>query len=469
MFGSDILEVAVGLVFVYLMTSLIATAAREALEGWLKDRGRSLEQGLIELFGHDVKNPALPEAPSADATAEQIKLATQTLLERFYKHPLIFSLFRGDYHPPEQREIGKTLPGGVAPTPEQRKQAALAKKTAGKLPSYIPSANFADALLEVAESYLRPETGGAPLSFDRLSAAAWAVPNPPVRRMLLLALNTAKGDMDQVRQYLQNWYDGTMDRISGWYRRYTQIIVFCVGLFLCAVLNINTVVIAHALHESTALRSAVSQIAQQCIATNGCGAAAGPATSSAAATNSGASAIAGAATSQPAAPATSPPAQGTPSPSLQDTENALRVPYVQLQALGLPIGWGGPVRTLMWNRLHPDGASGHFDWLGVLELLVGWLMTAFAIMLGAPFWFDVLNNIMVIRSTVKPTEKSPDESSKDLKTPADAGAARTPPLADHANTPPGAPAPLLSDANAGAAEIAKIDPADRPREEEVPA
>ena len=34
-------------------------------------------------------------------------------------------------------------------------------------------------------------------------------------------------------------------------------------------------------------------------------------------------------------------------------------------------------------------------------------------MLGAPFWFDVLNKFMVIRATVKPREKSPDEASED--------------------------------------------------------
>jgi hypothetical protein len=36
-----------------------------------------------------------------------------------------------------------------------------------------------------------------------------------------------------------------------------------------------------------------------------------------------------------------------------------------------------------------------------------------AVMLGAPFWFDVLNRIMIIRSTVKPHEKSPEEPSQD--------------------------------------------------------
>jgi hypothetical protein len=34
-------------------------------------------------------------------------------------------------------------------------------------------------------------------------------------------------------------------------------------------------------------------------------------------------------------------------------------------------------------------------------------------MLGAPFWFDVLNKFMVIRSTVKPHEKSGEAASED--------------------------------------------------------
>ena len=44
-------------------------------------------------------------------------------------------------------------------------------------------------------------------------------------------------------------------------------------------------------------------------------------------------------------------------------------------------------------------------------------MTAFAATLGAPFWFDVLNKVMVIRSTVKPHEKSPEEASEDRQFP----------------------------------------------------
>jgi len=44
---------------------------------------------------------------------------------------------------------------------------------------------------------------------------------------------------------------------------------------------------------------------------------------------------------------------------------------------------------------------------------LGWLITALAVSLGAPFWFDTLNRVMVIRSTVKPHEKSREQESKD--------------------------------------------------------
>jgi hypothetical protein len=40
-------------------------------------------------------------------------------------------------------------------------------------------------------------------------------------------------------------------------------------------------------------------------------------------------------------------------------------------------------------------------------------MTGLAVSLGAPFWFDLLNKFIVVRSTVKPTEKSGPEKAKE--------------------------------------------------------
>jgi hypothetical protein len=107
----------------------------------------------------------------------------------------------------------------------------------------------------------------------------------------------------------------------------------------------------------------------------------------------------------------------------------------RLDALELPIGW-------------PDREFAR-DWY---MRVIGWLITGFAISFGAPFWFDLLNKMMVIRSTVKPHEKSPEESSEDRQTGKD-----RPPVAIVAAPPTvvaGAPAaPLTTAHGAGGATI----------------
>ena len=83
-----------------------------------------------------------------------------------------------------------------------------------------------------------------------------------------------------------------------------------------------------------------------------------------------------------------------------------------MQKVGLPIGWvqGGNDIRREWpgNNWTSDGG-----WLSQIGWhWMGWLITALALSLGAPFWFDLLNKFIVVRSTVKPKEKSQDEPSK---------------------------------------------------------
>ena len=77
----------------------------------------------------------------------------------------------------------------------------------------------------------------------------------------------------------------------------------------------------------------------------------------------------------------------------------------QLSELQLTIGWP-PTNSSGDPRAFPRDSSVWFR-------IFGWFFTAAALSLGAPFWFDLLNKFMVVRSTVKPKEKSQDEASKD--------------------------------------------------------
>src|SRR5206468_2357570 len=81
-----------------------------------------------------------------------------------------------------------------------------------------------------------------------------------------------------------------------------------------------------------------------------------------------------------------------------------------IDSLSLPIGWSRPLRESL--RAGPVAADGAVL-IDLVLAFVGWFATALALSLGAPFWFDLLNKFMVIRSTVKPHEKSPEESSED--------------------------------------------------------
>ena len=82
--------------------------------------------------------------------------------------------------------------------------------------------------------------------------------------------------------------------------------------------------------------------------------------------------------------------------------------------VGLPIGWSDASLRKLSEGL-PKAASpsdkSHSRVIfqrgvEIAALIMGYLATALAMTLGAPFWFDVLSRIMVIRSTIKPKPQS---------------------------------------------------------------
>jgi hypothetical protein len=107
--------------------------------------------------------------------------------------------------------------------------------------------------------------------------------------------------------------------------------------------------------------------------------------------------------------------------------------YPQLDSMDLAVGWGSGWDGPHWPQTEEPFAQkmgtvakALFDdpWRYVVTPIFGWLATAFAVALGAPFWFDLMNKVMVIRSTVKPHEKSPEEASEDRQRPAPAAPLR---------------------------------------------
>ncbi|HVQ07129.1 MAG TPA: hypothetical protein VMS43_01705 [Allosphingosinicella sp.] len=324
MFGSDILDIAVGLVLVYLLLSLIMTAVQESVSTILKSRSGNLTRAMTELLQGD-----------------------QELVKEFYDHPLIYALHRGQRLP-----ALAASDGDAAAAAARAADAAAAPPASATHPSYIPRETFAAVMIDLAEKKRLND----PLqqAYDRLDALA----GPDVRRL---------------RRELEGWYDGAMDRAAGWYKRHTQIWLFVMGLVVSVLLNVNSVTLAQHLAVNPQAREYANRLAEQMAR-------------------------------QPAVP---------------DAAQANRF-TAQLDEVRLPVGWNQASLNRIASIFPADpGADGN-RWLyylalvgAVLSLLGGYLITALAIMLGSPFWFDLLNRVMVIRSTVKPREKSPDEPSQD--------------------------------------------------------
>ncbi|HSL70516.1 MAG TPA: hypothetical protein VK864_09755, partial [Longimicrobiales bacterium] len=223
MFGLEILEVAIGIIFIYLLVAIVCSSIREGIESWLKSRAGCLEFGIRELL-HDF-----------DGTG---------LARDLYNHPLIYSLYAAGYTPAPHRDRDKLLLKG------------------NQLPSYIPARNFALALMDIAARGPRTDVytshPAAPaLTFESVRANVLNIGNAAVQRAVLTALDSAQGDFNRAVQNVQAWYDSSMDRVSGWYKRKTQWILFWIGLFLAVALNVNTITIADHLYRDDAARAAL--------------------------------------------------------------------------------------------------------------------------------------------------------------------------------------------------------------------
>ncbi len=390
MFGSFILDVAIGMVFIYLLLSLVASGVNEILASLVQSRAANLERGLRSLFSGDSIAPG-----------------TATLVDNIYNHGLI----RGLYPDPELdlrlrdssgviREVKIVLGWWTKFRLRLQKWVGIAPGLALEgvknpllLPSYIPARAFALAMIDILN---QDKLNGKPAIQnieDFLASHHNQFANNKAVEALLTLLIDAKSDAKEDYQKLQkfqvnleNWYNDAMDRVSGWYKRYTQKVLMIVGLVLAIVFNVNSINIAHLLWVDRDIRDGMVSAATDYLKDHP------PATT---------------AGTQPAQPLA--PGQLTADQLVKRMESSVQAVDQVTTKYMLPVGWRySPGEYIdLWHQYPKDMA------LKAAIALVGWLITAGALSLGASFWFDMLNKIMVVRNTVKPQEKSQTEQSKD--------------------------------------------------------
>ncbi|WP_428390773.1 hypothetical protein [Lichenicoccus sp.] len=175
MFGSNILDVLLGVVFTFLAVSMAASAITESIASLFKLRQKTLLAGV----------KALLNDPGFDGLAHEI-----------YAHALVNPL---------------------APGADSRIR-----------PAYIPPRGFALALHDV----LQARDPNRPIG-EIVSAMA----DPQLRQALLALLAAADNRVPVFQIELAGWFEAAMERVSGWYKRQTQAIAFAVGFVIAAILN----------------------------------------------------------------------------------------------------------------------------------------------------------------------------------------------------------------------------------------
>jgi hypothetical protein len=331
MFSSAVLDLAIGLIFSFLSVSLAAGTVVEAIASITKWRARTLSKGIGQLLND----------PQFRGIAAEL-----------YAHAAINP--RG--------------PGRNAP-----------KKNP---PAYIDRQLFANAIMDISgisEQFAAavkratdPNDARPALDqlHDAIAAKCKEIANPQLEALLTGIIDRSFGNIDRIRSDLATWFDSSMDRVSGVYKRWTQLIAFIAAFLLAGGLNIDSIKVAEALWIQPKL---AEQLKLPPI----------PA---------------------PTAPAGNESGAASSSPKASST-GVLPDPLTTLQRLDqtLPVGWpDGFWRddqgTALWQGYVP---SPQF-WMAA----IGWLITALSAVFGAPFWFDLLQTFVRLKgSGPSPLEK----------------------------------------------------------------
>lgn len=316
--GFQALDVAIGLAFLYFVFSLLASGVNEGIASVFALRARFLERGLRSMLEHPGEGGKL--------------------LSRVVNHPLLRSLVRDA--------------NTVADTSELKKRW---KPWRRPLPSYLSSRTFSLALLDT----LAPPDDARDRR-DALQRLRGALAEPKSDAIKLLPEDARKTleslvvdagrDRDQLRTSIENWFDDTMDRVSGWYKRRTTIMLFFIGVVVAGAFNVDSWQLANTLWNNESVRSAVvSQAEKQ--------------------------------------------AQKPLDKAAKDVSD--------VEQLKLPIGWKAQESETTKQADRDPRAFPRTPGQYVGKIL-GLLISAIAISLGAPFWFDLLNRLTRLRATGPP-------------------------------------------------------------------
>ncbi len=247
--------------------------------------------------------------------------------------------------------------------------------------------NWSEEALRDPQQVLRTLETGVQMLAQRSPTFAQAM--QALLRDVSLYAGEAEDKIAATRQAVENWFNDAMDRLSGWYKRKMQLLAFLFGVALAVFLNVDSVHIAQYLWREPMVRQMLAAYA---------------------------STYAENAAAMPSAEVV-PPADTVE--TLQEELSGLQIPIGwQLDAIETygkvcsPISFGSE-RVFGLPGLDENGQPicaritnlprSTDEWV---MKVIGLLVTGAAAAQGAPFWFDILKRLVQVRGAgAKPEEK----------------------------------------------------------------
>lgn len=378
MINSSILDIVIGLVFIYLLYSLMTTLIQEIIASQFGFRAKILERAVFRMLEDENKFNSKFRSILYLFKKSGNGGLRHSMSGEFYEHPLI--KFLG-----EDNNRGK--------------------------PSYINKETFSKVIVDLLRGdQVKPGDDVQVLIQKALDNQKANWDDAKISRETASFLRSiwadANGDVAKFRTHLDEWFEETMDRATGWYKKHTQFILFFVGFAIAIVFNVDTLKIVNKLEKDPKLREQIVQQADAFVKDH---------------PNLDTELM------QQEIDFKRSVAERMKADAAFDTKNigtyigdSLKLAQYRLLKAR---------KDTLMNRaeslLQKDIKNVHhslgLEWesyecnsslLGCILLsIVGWTLTALALSLGAPFWFDLLNRLMKLRGSVA-TPTSDDREKK---------------------------------------------------------
>ncbi len=156
-------------------------------------------------------------------------------------------------------------------------------------------------------------------------------------------------ELNQFQQEIETWFDRSMDRASGVYKRNAKGVALLMGLLVAIFANADTFHIINRLSKDSTLRDTITQSASRL------------------------------------------------SPETNDLESVKQKVNQALEDISLPIGWN--LSNLDQQAQESIGWPVKGWPFPVVRRILGWMLSGLAIAMGAPFWFELLGKVINVRNS----------------------------------------------------------------------